>query len=55
VIFPNVNSSVLGDYVHWLKVFSGLILLFGFFMIAFTKKKQGLHDLIAEILVIKEK
>lgn len=40
MIFPHVNSSVLGDYVHWLKVFSGLIRLFGFFMIVFTKKSK---------------
>ena len=26
---------------------SGIILLIGFFMIAFTKRKQGLHDLVA--------
>lgn len=40
---------------YFSKILSGLILLIGFFMIALTKKKQGLHDLIAETLVIKKK
>tara|TARA_B100000780_G_C20793274_1_gene314975 strand:+ start:104 stop:583 length:480 start_codon:yes stop_codon:yes gene_type:complete len=29
---------------------SGIILLIGFFMIAFTKRKQGLHDLVARTI-----
>ena len=29
---------------------SGVILLIGFFMIAFTKRKQGLHDLVARTI-----
>ena len=29
---------------------SGIILLIGFFMIVFTKRKQGLHDLIARTI-----
>ena len=29
---------------------SGLILLIGFFMIGFTKKKQGLHDIFTKTL-----
>jgi len=33
---------------------SGLILLFGFFMIGFTKRKQGLHDLVARTIHTKE-
>ena len=36
------------------KILSGLILCIGFIMIAFTKKKQGLHDLLASTLVIKK-
>ena len=35
------------------KILSTIILLIGFIMVAFTKRKQGLHDLIAETLVIK--
>ena len=34
------------------KILSALILLIGFLMIGFTEKKQGLHDMIAECLVI---
>ena len=34
---------------------SGIILFFGFFMIAFTSKKQGLHNLISRTLCIKVK
>lgn len=35
------------------KILSGLILAIGFIMIAFTARKQGLHDMIAETLVMK--
>jgi len=33
------------------KILSGLILLIGFIMVAFTARKQGLHDMIAGTLV----
>lgn len=33
---------------------SGIILFIGYIMIAFTKKKQGLHDIIAKTYVIKK-
>ena len=33
---------------------SAIILLIGFFMIAFTKRKQGLHDLAARTIHTKE-
>ena len=36
------------------KILSSLILLIGYIMIAFTKKKQGLHDLLASTLVVKK-
>ncbi|MBO9428036.1 RDD family protein [Sulfitobacter sp. R18_1] len=36
------------------KFLSQIILLFGFFMAAWTEKKQGLHDKIANTLVIKD-
>ena len=39
----------------YLTVFSSLILLIGFFMIAFTSRKQGLHNLISRTLYIKVK
>lgn len=35
------------------KLISSLILNIGFLMIAFTKRKQGLHDIIAKCLVVK--
>jgi uncharacterized RDD family membrane protein YckC len=37
------------------KILSGLVLLIGYIMIAFTEKKQGLHDIIAKTLVVKTK
>lgn len=40
---------------HFAKILSALIFLIGFFMIAFTQKKQGLHDMIAGTLVVQRK
>lgn len=34
------------------KILSSVILLFGFLMVAFTERKQGLHDMIAGCLVV---
>jgi len=34
------------------KIISGIILYIGFIMIAFTEKKQGLHDMLASTLVV---
>lgn len=39
---------------HFAKYLSAAILCIGFLMIAFTKKKQGLHDILAETLVVKK-
>lgn len=36
------------------EILSALILLIGYIMVAFTPKKQGLHDLIAGTLVVKK-
>ena len=36
------------------KIISGIILLIGYIMVAFTERKQGLHDIIAGTLVIKK-
>ena len=36
---------------HFAKILSGMILLIGFIMVAFTERKQGLHDLLAGTLV----
>lgn len=38
---------------YWSKILSGLLFGFGFLMVAFTQKKQGLHDKIAGTLVIR--
>jgi uncharacterized RDD family membrane protein YckC len=35
------------------KILSAMILLIGFFMIGWTARKQGLHDMIAGTLVVK--
>jgi len=35
------------------KILSGIILCIGYIMVAFTEKKQGLHDMIAGTLVLK--
>ena len=37
---------------YFCKILSRLIFMIGFFMIPFTKKNQGLHDKIAQTLVI---
>jgi uncharacterized RDD family membrane protein YckC len=37
---------------HLAKILSGLLLGLGYFMIAFSARKQGLHDKIAECLVV---
>ncbi len=37
------------------KILSALILLIGFIMAGFTERKQALHDLLADTLVIKGK
>jgi len=34
-------------------IVSGMICLIGFIMVAFTEKKQGLHDMMASTLVLK--
>jgi uncharacterized RDD family membrane protein YckC len=34
------------------KILSGLILLIGYIMVAFTARKQGLHDMLAGTLVV---
>ena len=40
---------------YFAKIISALILLIGFIMVAFTEKKQGLHDMIAGTLVVKNR
>ena len=38
---------------YFAKILSAIIFCIGFIMIAFTDKKRGLHDMIADTLVIK--
>lgn len=38
---------------HFGQILSAVILLMGFVMIAFTEKKQGLHDMLAGCLVVR--
>lgn len=40
---------------HFAKILSALILGIGFLMVAFTERKQGLHDMVASTLVIRGK
>lgn len=44
-------GKAIGRY--FAKILSGLILLIGYVMIAFTERKQGLHDLIVGTLVVE--
>jgi uncharacterized RDD family membrane protein YckC len=37
------------------KLISSLVLCIGYIMVAFTEKKQGLHDMIASTLVVRTK
>jgi uncharacterized RDD family membrane protein YckC len=39
---------------HFSKIISAIILDIGFIMVAFTEKKQGLHDMIAGTLVLRK-
>ena len=40
---------------YFVVYFSGLLLFIGFFMMAFTSRKQGLHNFISRTLCIKSK
>jgi uncharacterized RDD family membrane protein YckC len=58
LIVTDVNGGNL-DFVKALirnvsKIVSGVILLIGYIMAAFTEKKQALHDIIAGTLVVKK-
>jgi uncharacterized RDD family membrane protein YckC len=46
-------ARAIGRY--FAKALSGLVLLVGYIMVAFTERKQGLHDILAGTLVIKGK
>ena len=44
-------ARAIGRY--FAKILSAIILLIGFIMVAFTERKQGLHDLICKTLIIR--
>jgi uncharacterized RDD family membrane protein YckC len=46
ISFGNATGRFFG------KILSGLIMYVGFIMVAFTDKKQGLHDMMANTLVV---
>ncbi len=46
-------ARAIGRY--FAKFLSAIILLIGFIMVAFTDRKQGLHDMICSTLVLKGK
>ncbi len=39
---------------YFSKIISGIILCIGYIMIGFTERKQGLHDMIANTLVVRK-
>lgn len=49
------NRISLGRAIgrYFAKILSALVLLIGFIMVAFTDRKQGLHDMLAGTLVFK--
>ena len=52
-LFDNRISFLRATARHFSKIVSTVILLIGFVMIAWTKKKQALHDKLAGCLVIR--
>ena len=40
---------------YFAKIISSIIFLIGYIMIAFTQKKQGLHDILSETLVVMKR
>ncbi len=39
---------------HFAKILSALIIMIGYLMVLWTKKKQGLHDILAKTLVVRK-
>jgi uncharacterized RDD family membrane protein YckC len=50
-IYGNRISFARATGRHFAKWLSGMILGIGYFMVAFTERKQGLHDVLAGTLV----
>ena len=50
--YPLTFGNATGRYFG--KILSGMICFIGFIMVAFTEKKQGLHDMLAGTLIVKD-
>jgi uncharacterized RDD family membrane protein YckC len=50
----NRISFVRANGRYWGKILSGLTLWIGYIMAGFTRKKQALHDILADTLVVKK-
>lgn len=57
VVDENGNRISFGRATgrYFAEILSGLILLIGYMMVGWTKRKQGLHDMIASTYVVKAK
>lgn len=57
VVDENGNRISFGRATgrYFAELLSGLILLIGYMMVGWTKRKQGLHDMIANTYVVKVK
>lgn len=57
VVDENGNRISFGRATgrYFAEIISGLILLIGYMMVGWTKRKQGLHDMIASTYVVKSK
>lgn len=54
-LYGNAISFGKATLRHFSKIISTIILLFGYLMVGFTSKKQGLHDMIAGCLVVNRR
>lgn len=56
-----IVTDTNGNRITWMralgryfaKILYGIVLLIGYIMVAFTERKQGLHDMICSTLVVK--
>ena len=58
IIVTDLNGNQISfgkaNVRYWGKIVSTIILLIGFIMVGFTKKKQALHDIMAGTLVLRK-
>lgn len=58
-----IVTDTNGNRITWMralgryfaKILYGIVLLIGYIMVAFTERKQGLHDMICSTLVVKRR